>query len=416
VSPVAVVLAVWAGSCGARESQNSGNGLSTTSASASVARGESKPDLPSLAREVEQRGLAALPGGSLERVFAAKGNIAVSPFGVGFTELAAEALSSPSPGSYRRYAALTNTAAACFGAVSIEHRIVFAKSVVVSHEANDVAWALSPGEHMGLGTDEPAGVAHCAATYSPLSSIGSEPSIRDLLPAAQIHPGLPALAGERLGRSLVVGHGWFSHCRDTEVTFRSCDEPPPSSPEENLSRLSDDEAPQGIEIQARARVEQAEGSTIIVLPIESAGLSEREQRHQSFAIVIPTHACEGPATFDAALSDRLRAAAKAPRDIDVSVVMPDIASTLELGAPAPAPLDGLLVSAKMFTTYCGSFPSSPLPAGTKRITLAHPFLYAIVDDDTGALLLVGRFSNIDRKKRPPPENSTRNEGGAAPIH
>ncbi len=352
--------------------------------------GEPSAALATLASEVERRGMRALPGGDLRVLSGATSNAVVSPFGVGLTQLAAEAALGDRPNDYRRYAALTHTVAACFGAVSIKHELAFAKDV--DQDAKDAAWLLSPGSHRGR--DEPGPVSRCAPVFWPVTKVAS-PTTADLLRSDELLRGVPALAGARLGRSLVRASLRFRKCRDTNAGFRACGEREESMAE----RLtSSGESPPGIEVAGRAHVEEGPDESIVVVPVDAPGITEAERRPQSLVVVVPKRPCEEPRrTFDDALVSRARAAVKAPRDVELRLNLPLVSTETDVAAAAPAPLDGLLVSAATYVSACGVTSARPAEKGTRRVRVEQPFLYAVLDDATGAVLLLGRFDKLDRK-------------------
>lgn len=385
---------------------------------AAVADGPAAPAAPSgaspsdrpigaLAADVERRGWRTLG----ELPAARSGNVVVAPFGVGLTSLAAEALLGRAPSALRPYAGLTHTTAACFGAVNVAHRFAFAPDVAVSEEGARIAWALSPGRHDGE-PGEPSAALRCAPVYRPPDRVPA-PSARDLTSGGEPAPRVSLERGATLGRSRTAAYAWFARCRDVTVSFASCGADAGSTLADALTAPK--ESPPGIELSTIAAVEETSDGVLVAMPTVARHLREGERRAQSFVVLVPRDACSATSRVPGeALAERMRAAARTPRTIEVRLTLPVIETRTDVVAAVPAPLDGLVASAATYTPPCGAFAPSPAARGARRIVVDRPFAYAFVDDATGAVLALGRFDELAlREPRAPERGPT--PGGASGL-
>lgn len=401
--PLATLIVAWAG-CGREQAPPARNTTLPDDAGAPVsASASSRPapptaqELRALALEVERRGLATFGPNGLADAFAVSGNVVVSAFSAGLTSIVGEASLASTPSSYKRFAALTNTAAACFGTVQLSHRVVLAPGASTHAEATDVTWLLSPGHHRGR--EEPAGSLACAYASSPLSLLDHAPTIADLVPASERTKTTPSMSGARLARSLTTGLPNFAQCGRTSAEFRACGEPEPQ-PIDLAKAARPDDPPNGIRVRARGHIDSSRDATVLSLPVDLLGKGVRASRKQTLVLVLPASSCDGSLERLApSLAETARTATSAPQNTELSVVLPDIATVFDVAAKAPAPLDGLLLTTKMYSPICSVPASAPIPPDVTRVALNRPFLYAIVDDDTGAVLLLGRYSQREHAAR-----------------
>src|SRR4051794_15714143 len=137
-----------------------------------------EPAVPSevaLADELSQRGLNALEARDVGALFARAGSTAVSPFSVGLTLAAADAMLSPAASNPQRYVPLTATVAACFSFTRFGHEYAFVLDVQPTKQQRDLAWALTPGQHLGQSSD-PHAAESCARAYADPRSVAA-PSV-----------------------------------------------------------------------------------------------------------------------------------------------------------------------------------------------------------------------------------------------
>ncbi|MFO0671093.1 MAG: hypothetical protein U0235_15940 [Polyangiaceae bacterium] len=372
-------------------------------------------DVGALVREVEARGLSVFGERELEGAFAKKGNVAVSWFAAGLTAIVADAAVAPDPNAFRRFAPVVSTAAACFGAALIEHRVVLPESAPPSRDATAVTALLTPGQHRGVD-DDPSAAIVCAAAYSPIRSVAT-PSMRDLRPVSPSEKAWPHIEGTRLVQSTAFIHPRFARCADVSVDFHACGEPPPNTADLLARAASGDAgAPPGIEITARAHVERAADATLFAVGVDQPGVPLRGRRAQTLVLALPKSSCDGSLErLAGSLAARARDVVAKPRDEDVRVRIPDIATKSDFAAKVAPPVDAMLVSATVHTELCPSRPVSS--AGPPRAVFDRPFAYAVIDDETRAVLVVGRFSELDRTRREAATGSA-GKGGAgrlAPI-
>ncbi len=399
---LAALIVAWAGcepkqAPAARDATLRDDAGAPATASSRPASSATAQDLRALALEVERRGLATFGPNGLADAFAVSGNVVVSAFSAGLTTIVGEASLASNPSSYERFAALTHTAAACFGVVQLSHRVVLAPGTSTHKEAIGVTSLLSPGHHMGR--EEPASSLACAHAYSPLSLLDHAPTIADLVPASERTKTTPSMSGARLARSLTTGLPNFAQCGRTSAEFRACGEPEPQ-PIDLAKAARPDDPPNGIRVRARGHIDSSRDATVLTLPVDLLGKGERASRKQTLVLVLPATSCDGSMERLApSLAETARGAAASPKNTELSVVLPDIATAFDVEAKAPAPLDGLLLTTKMYSPMCSVPASAPIPSNVTRVALNRPFLYAIVDDDTGAVLLLGRYSQREHAAR-----------------
>ncbi|MFO0757624.1 MAG: hypothetical protein U0359_14100 [Byssovorax sp.] len=348
----------------------------------------------------------------------------ISPFGLGLTRVAAEAVLAPTLDEARRFVPLTHSTASCSGAVWFHHRLLFNRAVPVRDEGDKLAWALSPGQH--LGVEEPSSSQRCVQVYSPLDRIEGQPSSKPMLRVEELDIPAPRieLSGGRLGLSRVNAQVRFPVCRAATPAFQGCDAKPADSSALRPGLLDPPgPAPLGMEVRAEAQVVKEGGVTIVALTLDALGVPASVQRKQSLVLALPEAVCEeAPRSPSPELIAAMKRAAIAPRATAVRLLLPEIETSTLLAAGAPAPLDGLLVSATMRTLSCQASPAAPLPEGVTTIAANRPFYYAIIDEATQTLLLLGRFDELTRFERRsplgiPPDMAAppRGQGGVAPL-
>jgi hypothetical protein len=421
----ALVALACLSACGSAPSKDAAPPAPASSANDASGSREKTPDLAALSAEVERRGQAALPGGSLATAFARKGNMVVSPFGLGLTRVTAEALLSSTPSDLERFTALTHTTASCAGSVSFGHAFAFSREVAVQDEADKLAWRLSPGQHLLF--DEPGTNTQCATVYSPLFRTDVAPALDDLYPGERgaVREPVPGFAGKRLGLSRVFALVQLRPCRAATPAFRACGQPASGEDSSPPNLLAPPKPlPLGIEVRTDARVLHQDGATLVSLALERGGVSTSSRRKQSFVLALPDAACESvPFVPSPELVRAMVRAAGAPRETKLRLQLPRIETSTRSTVLAPSPLDALLVSTELHTAICQPSPAEPVPEGMTTIAFNRPFVYALIDDDTQTLLALGRFDELTSFERQtplgiPPSDGTiprRNDGGLAPL-
>jgi hypothetical protein len=330
----------------------------------------------------------------------------VSPFGVGLALVTGEALLSRAPSRFERFRALTHTVASCRGSVSFLQRFAFTSDVPVSDGASTLAYLLSPGRHMVV--DDPSSSSHCGDPRGTFNAKAEVPTERDVdwplvddVWGARL-PALPPVRGNRIGSSRARGLAYFSRCVARSTSFRSCDaETQNKTPVDvaralSLANVATPAPPTGLEALVDAAVVEKDGLTFIAVSLDTlADPHHRVSRPQSLVMVMPVAGCNGslPA-FEASLLTRIRDASSAPRNEHVGLRIPVLHVEMPLLVATSAPLDGLTTRTAMYTYPCPSFEQPRIGKELRVIDVKSRFVFALVDDQTRAIRLVGQHTRL----------------------